>query len=251
MNRPRLRLAAAAAAAGLILSVTSCATTIDGVATAASHVAAAQSSTASAEAPGTEPAEPESTATAEAPAPQTPIAPIDPTALDPADATTGGAAPGTDGAGGTVDAAGAAWLSGFCTGFSDVRQYAAPDTTGMSVDAALQTISDAYTGMAQAAGEAATNLQAMPQPTFPGADVLAPAINAWLLAVNAVYSAGAGTITSTTFTSEDELTATINTIEAGMTAPNAAISSAIGTMDPTVRATLTTLPECQGLITTG
>lgn len=229
------------AAAGVLL-LSGCATAITGSAQAATRLPAPETTVGepiqesepilAVETPGS----PESTESA---APIPPMAPnTEPIETDYS----------TQAGGGAIDADSVAWLSSFCNGFGDVMQYAEPDTVGMSDDAALQTIVDAYDGMARASMEAAYHLQAIPQPTFPGADVIAPAINSWLLRVSEVYTVGAESIAHGTFNSLEELQATIDSIESGMNGVNQNLGVAMGDIDPAVKATIAGLPECAPLI---
>jgi len=236
--KARATLATSLAAAGLLL-LSGCATTITGSARAAATL---PTSAASVEEEPIDVSESVETATAETSESES-ATPIPPTA--PGTESTDFS---TEDGGGAVDADSAAWLSAFCYGFDDVMQYAQPDTVGMSDDAALQTIVDAYDGMAQASMEAAYHLQAIAQPTFPGADVIAPAINNWLLGVSEVYSVGAEAIATGTFNSLEDLQATIDSIESGMNGVNQNLGVAMGDIDPAVKATIAGLPECAPLI---
>lgn len=223
---------ASLAAAGLLL-VSGCATAITGTPRAAATLPTVETSVAE---PATETTETsESTTTVETSA--TPIPPTAPV-TEPVD---------NDGAG-DIDAASIAWLSTFCYGFDDVMQYSDPDVTGMADDAIVQTVADAYNGMAQAALEAAYQLDGLVAPTFPGADTIAPALFNWLVAVANVYSEGAEAMATTTFHSVDEFEAMIDEIEDGMAEATDELGLAMSDVDPSVKATVAGLPECATLV---
>lgn len=150
--------------------------------------------------------------------------------------------------GGSLDSDSISWLTTFCTGFNDVMAYAGPDTTGMSDEATVQTIADAYNAMASAADSLASDLQTVPQPTFGGASAMTSAIDSWLHAITTVYGTGAQAIATTQFTSADQLTDMINQIEAGMQQPTADLGGAMGGVDPAVQAALYQIPECAPLL---
>jgi hypothetical protein len=223
---------ASLAAAGLLL-VSGCATAITGTPRAATTLPTTETSVA-------EPTTEESTETSTTAA-ETSATPVPPTApvTEPVD---------NDDAG-NLDADSVAWLSAFCYGFDDVMQYADPDVNmGMADDAIVQTVSDAYNGMAQAALEAAYQLDGMAAPTFPGADTIAPALFNWLVAVASVYSEGAEAIATTTFHSAGEFEAMIDEIEDGMAEATDELGLAMSDVDPSVKATVAALPECATLI---
>lgn len=225
--KARAVLTASLAAAGLLL-LSGCSTAISGTARAATHPPVSETTATS-----TEP-----TATTETIDSVTPIPPTAP-GTEPTDSSSTGA--------GGIDADSVAWLSEFCYGFADVMQYAAPDTAGMTTDAALQTVVDAYDGMSHAATETADRLAAIAQPTFPGAGTMAPAIHDWLLAVSDVYANGAQVIATGTFATEDDVVAAIDEIEAGMNDANTELGAAMGDIDPAVEAAVVELPECAAL----
>lgn len=165
----------------------------------------------------------------------------------PADSTPGGSSDTPAPQGTDLDAGSVAWLSTFCTGFSGVMQYAAPNTAGMSEAEVIQTIADAYTGMSDAAIGTVDALDALPAPEFPGAATLSPAIHDWLTAVSSVYSDGAHRIETGTYATDQELESEINSIEANMGTANEEVGVAFSQADPSVQDTLQSLPECQAL----
>jgi hypothetical protein len=225
--KARAALTASLAAAGLLL-LTGCSTAISGTARAATHLPVTETTTSATELSETT----ESIETIDSKTPVPPTAP----STEPTEPSTS-----------AIDADSVAWLSEFCYGFADVMQYAAPDTTGMTDNAALQTVVDAYDGMAFAASEAAQRLGAIAQPTFPGAGTVAPAIHDWLLAVSDVYSHGAQLIATSTFATEEDVVAAIDQIEASMNGANAEFGAAMGDIDPAVEAAVVELPECAAL----
>lgn len=162
-----------------------------------------------------------------------------------------GSSPSSAGAPQTLDAGSVNWLAGFCTGFSDVASYSGPDTTGMTDDEVVQAIVNAYDSMATAAATARSDLKAMPEPTFPGHDKIVPAVLSWFGSVNSVYGQGAQTIASTSFSSMDQLSTAVNKVESGMDSANTSFGQAIGTVDPSVTATMKSLPECASLVGNG
>jgi hypothetical protein len=240
--KARATLATSLAAAGLLL-LSGCATAITGTARAATSLPVAEATVQE------EPIDASETVDASTPEEsvetEDSATPIPPTA--PSTEPTDSGYSSEDG-GGAIDPDSVTWISAFCYGFSDVMQYTDPDVSGMSDDAVLQTVVDAYDGMAQAAMETAYLLDSIAQPTFPGADSVGPALQNWLLAVADVYGAGAETMASTTFHSADEFQATIDQIESGMIDPNDELGLAMADIDPAVKATITGLPECAPLI---
>lgn len=227
---------ASLAAAGLLL-VSGCATAITGTPRAAATLPTVESSVAEPTTETTETSETSETTTTV----ETSATPVPPTApvTEPVD---------NDGAG-DIDAASIAWLSAFCYGFDDVMQYADPDVnTGMADDAIVQTVADAYNGMAQAALEAAYQLDGMAAPTFSGADTIAPALFNWLVAVANVYSEGAEAMATTTFHSVDEFEAMIDEIEDAMAEATDELGLAMSDVDPSVKTAVASLPECATLV---
>lgn len=239
MNIRRSSAATVLAAALAVTVLAGCSTTLAGSPTAGAKVPAAdESPTTSTGDSSSESSDPttESSDTDVLP-------PIDPSF--PTDITT---SPDGGQTGGDIDADSIAWLTTFCSGFSDIMQYSAPDTTGMSADAEVQTIVDAYDAMSSAADSLATQLQSTSQqPTFPDAVVMESAILNYLNQITQVYGMGAQQIANQTITTEDQLTELINGIEAGMEQPTDDLGSAMSLVDPSVQTAMFDIPECQFL----
>lgn len=172
----------------------------------------------------------------------TPEPPIDPTD-DPTDDPTGDISDPTD-LGTGIDGQSIAWLSAWCTGVGDVMAYAGPDTTAMSDDATVQTVVDAYVAMSQVAAEVGYHLAAIPQPTFLGSEEMSTAVISWMFAIESVYGLGAEQIATSSFATPADLMDTIDSIEAGMTQPNAELGDAMALVDPAVGDTMDLMPEC-------
>lgn len=233
------RTALLAASLAALVAVAGCSSTIEGSARAATTIPVAMSTTESN-------ATPESTD-----APGTDATSLEPSAGEPAPPSTpqvtetdsGDFSPMSS----SLDPASVTWISAFCTSFTDVMAYAEPDVSGLSGSESVQKIADAYAGMSDAAVAAATYLDGMATPSFPGADSMAPAIHDWLLSVATVYADGAQDLASEDIGSASELTAEIQRIEAGMTEPNERLGLAIGDIDASVADTISALPECAPL----
>lgn len=240
--KARTAVAASLTAAGLLLA--GCATEITGSAQAATRLPSTESTTTD---PGladesTDSPTPQDSETSESLAPIPPVVP----STESTEAEDTGATTGSDG--GALHADSLDWLSSFCYGFDDIMQYTEFDTTGMSDEATLQTIADAYNGMSQAADGAAYQLEVLPPPSFQGADTVAPAIHDWLLSVRDVYGDGAEKIAYGTFETVDDLNATINAIEAGMDGANNELNAAMTDVDPSVKQAIGAMPECATLV---
>lgn len=226
----RHRLLAAGLAAALTLPLAACSVQVTGTPRAASSAPVTTESTE------TTPTEttPADTGTSEV-STTTPIPPTEPTS------TTESAA--TD----PSDAPSVAWLTTFCVAFTDIGKYTSPDTTGMSIDAALQTIVDAYNAMSEIALAAADDLRAMPEPHFANHEQVVPLISDWFSAVGQNYAQGANTIATTEFTSEDQIVQTVQDIEAGLDDANTHIAAAEGLIDQPTKDVMLGLPECDSL----
>lgn len=237
MRRSSTATVIAAALAAVTLA--GCSTALAGSPTAASSVVPTteQQETPTEATDSSEPVESEPTESGSSEV----LPPLDPTFPELTESSQAGT-------GGSLDADSVNWITTFCTGFEDVMAYAGPDTTGMSDEATIQTIVDAYDAMSSAADSLATDLQNVPQPTFAGAPVMTSAIDSWLHAITTVYGMGAQQIANQTFTSADQLTDMINQIESGMTQPSQELSSAMGQVDPAVKDTMYQIPECSSLM---
>lgn len=141
-----------------------------------------------------------------------------------------------------------AWLSAFCVGYSDLTSYSSPDVSGMSDEAALQTIVDAYTAMSQIGYDTADQLETATPPDFTGSDTIVPAVTEWFTTVGDVYSAGASAIANGSFDDGDQLTEQIDQIEAGLDGVNQTLGSAMGLLDADTRQLVKDLPECALLV---
>lgn len=146
-----------------------------------------------------------------------------------------------------TDADSIGWLTSFCTAFTDIGQYTSPDTTGMTVDAALQTMSDSYSAMAEIATHAAQDLVTLPEPHFANHAQIVPAVASWFGAVAQTYAQGATMLMTTQFDTEDDIIAAVNEIEAGLDAPNEAIGTAMALLDQPTKDAMIGLPECASL----
>lgn len=253
MKRTSLTKTLTAFAVATLLAITSCGNTIAGMPGAATTLSTSSAasttemeSTTTEESPSETTSETDAseTTTTESAAPST-----EPSTApeSSADVTDSAASTGA----GEIDAASVKWISAFCTGFADIAKHTSPKTTGMSKSETIKTVVDAYKAMADAATAATGELSKVGQPSFTGNKTIAPAIRDWLRSVTAVYGQGSKTVAKGTYAAPSDLTDAINKIEAEMDGANNDLGAIIGTVDPSVSATIVSLPECAALASGG
>ena len=251
MNRTRLTTTLTAFAAATLVAITGCGSTVAGTASAGT-VLTTSSATSTTEAVSTTsqalPTETEE-ATSETESADTTTDPGEPsTDSVPASSSSIGESDPTSGtAASDLDAASVTWIRTFCTGFANVAKHTGPDTTGMSKSDTIRTVVDGYGSMADAATAAVGSLSKVAKPEFPGHEKVAPAVIDWFKSITTVYGQGAKTIANGAYSKPSDLSDAIAGIEAKMSGANDDLGTAIGTIDPSVSATIRSLPECKAL----
>lgn len=143
-----------------------------------------------------------------------------------------------------LDSDSAYWFSTFCTQATDLAQYVSPDTSGQTIAEAQATVVEAYTNISISASTSVGVLQSLPAPTFEGGGEVQSSAIERFTAISDVYSRGALTILDLTPTSEADLKAAIDAVEAEAAA---SIPSDMVDIDPAIAAEARTLPECEGV----
>jgi hypothetical protein len=140
-----------------------------------------------------------------------------------------------------LDDATTTWFTTFCTGLTDVGQYASPDTSGQTVSEAQSTVVTAYTGISAGAAKLAGDLQATPPPTIEGGDQVAASFVTGFQSLADIYGRGAQTISALTPSTEADLKTAIDAIEEEA---KGAQPESTPDLDPGVEAAVEQIPAC-------
>jgi len=144
----------------------------------------------------------------------------------------------------TLDAKSTTWVDTFCIGFADMAQYVSPDTSGMGKQDTIDAVVSSYQHISDSAGHTATELAAIPAPTFSGGAKLATGLQGWFSDLSKVYGDGAVTIENGSYDTPSDLTSAISGVESGAADANAKLSKSVQQVTPQVAAAMLAQPSC-------
>jgi len=131
-----------------------------------------------------------------------------------------------------------------------MAQYVSPDTSGMGKEDTIDAVVSAYQHISDSAGHTATELAAMPAPTFSGGQKLATGLQGWFSDLSKVYGDGANTIENGTYATPDDLSKAISDVESGASDANTKLSQSVGQVSPDVASAMLALPACADFAST-
>ncbi len=229
MRRSISTVAAVTAAAALL--VAGCSSSVNGSAQAGSATSAASSSSSSTTTTSEDSSSSNST---ESDASSSDVSESS-SSSDVSDSGASGGATPAD-----LDAATSTWFTTFCTRLSDLTQYQGPSTTGQTLQQEQATVVEAYTNLSSSASTSVGLMQSVPPPTQLDPDVPAKIVERFTKLADA-YGRGAQSVQALTPSSEADLKAEIDKIEADAASSQ---SKPFSTSDPSVLAAAQQLPEC-------